>query len=74
MIAHAYTFKNSKSMEAADSITCIPQAKKHAVTVHTFERWKVDNDKAMNSSMWLTYDKMTTNHEWVIPYIYLPPF
>ena len=26
---------------------------------------EVDNDKAMNSSMWLTYDKMTTNHECV---------
>ena len=65
MIAHAYTFKNSKSMEAADSDACIPQAKKREVTVNTVERWKVDNDKAMNSSMWLTYDKMTTNHECV---------
>ena len=42
-------------MEAADSGN--PQAKNHAVTVHTVERWKADSDKAMHTSMWLTYDK-----------------
>ena len=51
-------------MEAADSRN--PQAKKHVVTVHAaVERWKADSDKAMNTSMWLTYDIMTTNCECV---------
>ena len=39
--------------------------KKLVVTIHTFERWKVDKDLAMNTTMCLTYDKMTTNHECV---------
>ena len=36
--------------------------KKLVVTIHTFERWKVDKDLAMNTTM---CDKMTTNHECV---------
>ena len=54
-------------MEAADSMSDISQVKKRAVTVYTctVDRWKADNDKAMNTSMWLTYDKMTTNRECV---------
>ena len=43
--------------------------KKLVVTIHTFERWKVDKDLAMNATMWLTYDKMTTNHECVDVYL-----
>ena len=42
-----------------------PQVKKLVVTIHTFERCKVDKDLAMNTTMWLTNDKMTTNHECV---------
>ena len=33
--------------------------------VHAVERWKADSNKAMNTSMWLTYEKMTTNRECV---------
>ena len=48
-------------MEAADSGN--PQAKKNVVTVHTGRQ--IVSDKLMNTSMWLTSDKMTTNRECV---------
>ena len=55
-VAHAYILGIQIGMEAADKLV---------VTIHTFERWKVDKDLAMNTTMCLTYDKMTTNHECV---------
>lgn len=35
-----------------------PSAKRRKVTISTVDKWKVENDKALNISMWLTFEKL----------------
>ncbi len=44
-----------KRSSSSSSSSC-PPAKKRGVTVATFEKWKLENDKAVNTKTWLEYD------------------
>lgn len=36
--------------------------KKRKVTINTVQKWKTENDKALNTSIWLIYDKLDRDH------------
>ena len=36
----------------------LPPTKRRKVTVNSVNKWKVENDKALNTSMWLTFEKL----------------
>ena len=40
----------------------VPQAKRKKVTTKPVENWKVKNDRALNISIWLTYNKIDCGH------------
>ena len=39
-----------------------PLAKRRKVTTKTVEKWKVENDRALNTSIWLVYNKLDRDH------------
>ena len=39
-----------------------PSVKRSKVTINTLNKWKVENDKALNTSMWLTFEKLDRDH------------
>ena len=40
----------------------LPPKKRRKVTVNTVNKWRVENDKALNTSMWLTFEKLGREH------------
>ena len=39
-----------------------PPAKRRKVTVTTVNKWKAENDKALNTTAWLTFEKLDRDH------------
>ena len=39
-----------------------PPAKRRKVTVNTVNKWKAENDKALNTPTWLTFEKLDRDH------------
>ena len=48
--------------ESTSVISEPPPAKRRKVTVSTVNKWKIENDKALNTSMWLTFEKLGRDH------------
>ena len=40
----------------------LPPTKRRKVIVNTVNKWRVENDKALNTSMWLTFEKLGREH------------
>jgi len=40
----------------------LPPSKKHGVTTKTVDKWIADNDKTLNTTTWLKYDKADREH------------
>ena len=50
------------SSSGFDADSNLPPSKKHGVTTKTVDKWIADNDKTLNKTTWLKYDKADREH------------
>ena len=46
----------------ASSIAEVPPSKKRVFTVQTVEKWKLENEKAIGTALWLQHNKAADRH------------
>ena len=59
IILHVHTHRGMAGSTASAEL---PPTKRRKVTVNSVNKWIVENDKALNTSMWLTFEKLGREH------------
>ena len=54
--------KRSRLTDDDSSSSASSTSKKRLVSVATVDKWVLDHDKALNTAIWLTYEKVDRHH------------